>query len=33
MYDIHGFCNPTRLHSALDGLSPDDYARKLKQVA
>ena len=30
---IHGFYNPTRLHSALDYLSPNDYAKKLKQVA
>lgn len=27
---IHGFYNPTRLHSALGYLSPNDYARKLK---
>jgi putative transposase len=31
--DIHGFYNPTRLHSALGYLSPDDYARKLKHAA
>ena len=27
---IHGFYNPTRLHSALGYLSPNDYARRLK---
>ncbi len=27
---IHGFYNPTRRHSALGYLSPDNYARKLK---
>ncbi len=27
---IHGFYNPLRLHSALGYLSPNDYARKLK---
>jgi transposase InsO family protein len=30
---IHGFYNPTRLHSALGYLSPNDYAKKLKQTA
>lgn len=25
---IHGYYNPTRLHSALDYLSPNDYARR-----
>ena len=30
---IHGFYNPTRLHSALGYLSPNDYARTLKQAA
>lgn len=30
---IHGFYNPTRLHSALGYLSPNDYARRLKQAA
>jgi putative transposase len=30
---IHGFYNPTRLHSTLGYLSPNDYARKLKQAA
>lgn len=30
---IHGFYNPTRLHSALGYLSPNDYARKLKHAA
>lgn len=30
---IHGFYNPTRLHSALGYLSPNDYAKKLKQAA
>jgi transposase InsO family protein len=30
---IHGFYNPIRLHSALGYLSPNDYARKLKQAA
>jgi transposase InsO family protein len=30
---IHGFYDPTRLHSALGDLSPDDYANKLKQPA
>ena len=29
---IHGFYNPTRLHSALGYLSPNDYARKLKHA-
>lgn len=28
---IHGFYNPTRLHSALGYLSPNDYARKLAE--
>ncbi len=31
--DIHGFYNPTRLHSTLGYLSPNDYARKLRQAA
>lgn len=30
---IHGFYNPTRLHSALDYLSPNDYAKRLTQTA
>ncbi|YCH58811.1 IS3 family transposase [Xanthomonas albilineans] len=30
---IHGFYNPTRLHSALGYLSPNDYAKKPKQAA
>ncbi len=30
---IHGFYTPTRLHSALGYLSPNDYARKLKHAA
>ena len=30
---IHGFYNPTRLYSTLGYLSPNDYARKLKQAA
>lgn len=30
---IHGFYNPTRLHSALDYMSPNDYAKSLKQAA
>jgi transposase InsO family protein len=30
---IHGFYNPTRLHSALGYLSPNHYAKKLKQAA
>ena len=30
---IHGFYNPIRLHSALGYLSPNDYARTLKQAA
>ncbi|MCC4595074.1 integrase core domain-containing protein, partial [Xanthomonas campestris pv. phormiicola] len=29
---IHGFYNPTRLHSALGYLSPNDYAKTLKQA-
>lgn len=29
----HGFYNPTRLHSTLDNLSPNDYAAKFKQAA
>jgi putative transposase len=28
---IHGFYNPTRLHSTLDYLSPNDYAKTLQQ--
>lgn len=30
---IHGFYNPTRLHSSLGYLSPNDYAKKLKHAA
>ncbi len=30
---IHGFYNPTRLHSALGYLSPNDYSKTLKQAA
>ena len=30
---IHGFYNPTRLHSTLGYLSPNDYAKALKQAA
>ncbi len=30
---IHGFYNPTRLHSTLGYLSPNDYAKTLKQPA
>jgi len=30
---IHGFYNPTRLHSALGYLSPNDYAKSLKRAA
>ena len=30
---VHGFYNPTRMHSALGCLSPNDFARKLKQNA
>ena len=30
---LHGFYNPTRMHSALGYLSPNDFARKLKQNA
>lgn len=30
---IRSFYNPIRLHSALDGLSPDDYAERQKQAA
>ncbi|WP_144410931.1 IS3 family transposase [Xanthomonas arboricola] len=30
---IHGFYNPTRLHSALGYLSPNDYAKRLRQTA
>jgi transposase InsO family protein len=30
---IHGFYNPTRLHSTLGYLAPSDYARRLKQAA
>jgi transposase InsO family protein len=29
---IHGFYNPTRLHSALGYLSPNDYAKLIKQA-
>jgi transposase InsO family protein len=29
---IHGFYNPTRLHSALGYRSPNDYAKTLKQA-
>ncbi|MDR1463197.1 MAG: integrase core domain-containing protein, partial [Azoarcus sp.] len=28
---IHGFYNPTRIHSALNYLSPNVFARKFKQ--
>lgn len=30
---VHGFYNPSRLHSSLGYLSPNDYARKLKNGA
>jgi transposase InsO family protein len=30
---LHGFYNPTRMHSALGYLSPNDFARKRKQSA
>lgn len=30
---IHGFYNPTRLHSALGYVSPNDFAKRLKQAA
>ncbi|AJD46486.1 isxal7 transposase orfb protein [Isoalcanivorax pacificus W11-5] len=30
---IHGFYNPTRLHSALGYVSPNDYASRLKHAA
>lgn len=30
---IHGFYNPTRLHSALGYVSPNDYAKRLKHAA
>jgi transposase InsO family protein len=30
---IHGFYNPTRLHSALHYRSPNDYAKRLKHAA
>ena len=30
---IHGFYNPTRLHSALGYVSPNNYAKTLKQAA
>lgn len=30
---IHGFYNPTRLHSTLGFMSPNDYARRLKAAA
>ena len=30
---IHGFYNPTRLHSALGYLSPNDYAKRLRTAA
>lgn len=30
---IHGFYNPVRLHSALGYLSPNDYAKKVRQAA
>lgn len=29
---IHGFYNPIRLHSALDYISPNDYAKRLKRA-
>lgn len=30
---IHGYHNPTRLHSTPGYISPNDYAKKLKQAA
>ncbi|MDR1229293.1 MAG: integrase core domain-containing protein, partial [Azoarcus sp.] len=30
---VHGFYNPNRMHSALAYLSPNDFAKKLKQNA
>lgn len=30
---IHGFYNPTRLHSALGYLAPNEYARRMKLAA
>jgi transposase InsO family protein len=30
---IDGFYNPTRLHSTLGFVSPNDYAKKLKSAA
>lgn len=30
---IHGFYNPTRLHSSLGYRSPDDYAKQVRQAA
>lgn len=30
---IHGFYNPTRLHSTLGFMSPNDYAKRLKAAA
>ncbi|MCB1630082.1 MAG: integrase core domain-containing protein, partial [Xanthomonadales bacterium] len=30
---IHGFYNPTRLHSALGYRSPNDYAKSVEQAA
>jgi transposase InsO family protein len=30
---IHGFYNPTRIHSALNYLSPNDFAKYLRQNA
>lgn len=30
---IHGFYNPTRLHSALGYRSPNDYARQMRRAA
>jgi transposase InsO family protein len=30
---IHGFYNPTRIHPALNYLSPNDFAKHLRQIA
>ena len=30
---VHGFYNPTRIHSTLGYLFPNDFTRKLKQNA